>query len=257
MNPTPGLAFDFRRQRNPNAGLPPARPDITRRHRAPNAATVVDPVITPSMREVERIVTRLANAHDELPNNPVLGELAGRRRNTILRALRRLESAGLLLVEKDGNRRRCTIVASGRSTGWGEARPGHSPYMHYRPGDPARKPAPGRPRQPASRPLPAQLAPGANRAVGFDNFILMSATGTIHNALDVRHIPSASDRDANAGLDAPSCQFPMWADGERPGVNPRFCCGPVLHRTHFCAEHASACLRRPNRPAARGMRQAA
>lgn len=186
-----------------------------------------DPVITATMAEVERIVTRLANACGEMPNNPILGELAGGRgRSSVLRALRRLEIAGIIRVEHNGNRRRVVVHALAKATAWGEARPGHSPYMHRAHGDtgPSRRPA--KVRAPESRPLPAQLP---------EPEVLKSL-----RVLAV--VPDVMTRDIIC--EPETCGFPLWGDGERPSRTIRagmYCTAPVGPFGGLCAEHAALC----------------
>ncbi len=219
------LASDFRRIRTqPDAS--PALHDHQRRHRTPNAATLPSPVITASMREVERIVTRLAHAHDTMPNNPILGELTGGRgRSAVLRALRRLETAQLILVERLGNRRRVHVIATGRVTDWGEARPGHSPYIHRPPGDTSPKVRVRKPRRPESRPMAAALPPKP---------ILHALTLSL-----VSEEPRRRHREPEP------CNFPLWGDGERPGrvTRPGMYCPVLTDGTgSLCAEHAALCF---------------
>lgn len=112
-----------------------------------NHSVLSDPVVTPSMAAVLKVLMRHANAHYPMPNNPKLGEQAGGHgRSTVLRALRRLSEAGFIRVEHRWKQRRVIMLINGRTTDWGEARPGHSPHIHRRPGEPppAIKPAKAR-----------------------------------------------------------------------------------------------------------------
>ncbi len=179
-------------------------------------------VITRTMEEVARIVNRLANARGEMPTNPILGDLAGNRgRSSVFRALRRLAHANIITIERKGDRRRCTVVETGRSTDWGEARPGHSPYIHRRPGDatpckPLRKV-----RAPQSRPMPSELP-----------------------------APAVFDPGPLVITRAATCQYPLWADGERTfyGVR-RFCDDASTPGRSYCAFHVILCYREhPARP---------
>ncbi|MGI4792676.1 MAG: GcrA family cell cycle regulator [Janthinobacterium lividum] len=191
--------------------LPAASPDLEALLDLAEAVTpapIVKAVITPSMQEVLRFVTRLANMSAEMPNNPELGKLiGGRGRSCVLRALRRLEVAAVLVVEHKGSRRRVTIMGTARSTAWGEARPGHSPYLHRRRGEPAiaRQKAP---RRANTRPLAPQLPPG------------------VHYHPPLVHAAAAT------------CQWPMWGDDERPGRVPLFCGNVCAEDLSFCAAHA-------------------
>lgn len=190
-------------------------------------------IVTASMREVARIVTRLASSKQPMPNNPILGDLAdGRGRSSVLRALRRLVVANIITIERQGSERRCTVVASGHTTDWGEARPGHSPYLHRRPGDPAPEKPARRERRPQSRPL-LQTLPGVGAPLPV----------------------SAADRASVAIARACLCQFPLWDDGARVGfyVAPRFCSEPVstVQGRSYCDFHDLVCYRA--RPAGRKM----
>ena len=85
------------------------------------------PIITPLMQRVERTLARHASAYSPMPNNPILGELAGGHgRSSAYRALRRLEKLGRIRVERKHGSRRVTVVATGQTTDWGNARKGHS-----------------------------------------------------------------------------------------------------------------------------------
>ncbi len=166
------------------------------------------------MQEVLRLVTRLAGMSAEMPNNPSLGKLVGGRgRSCVLRALRRLEIACLVVVEHKGSRRRVIIMGTGKSTAWGEARPGHSPYLHRKRGEPAVA-AEKAPRRANTRPLAPQLPAGVRYAPPI-----------VHSAADV-------------------CQWPMWKDGERPGAEPLFCGDACTGGTSFCVGHIGFVYRR-------------
>lgn len=176
--------------------------------------------LTTSMRDVLRVVTRLAGTGAAMPNNPILGDLAaGRGRSSVLRALRRLVRAKVITIERRGSKRRITIIETGKQTGWGDARPGHSPYIHRRPGEAAVKLVPVR--GPASRPLPVQVAYQPPPAVD----------------------PAAAQVRILAADFAASCQMPLWADGVSPGSSPRFCGLPSDGKHSFCIEHVALCFR--------------
>lgn len=218
------LAADFRRHRGPGPDAPPAPHDFMRRHRKPNAATLVDPVITRCMSDVARVVTRIANAADSMPNNPILGELAGGRgRSSVLRALRRLHKACVIRLETSGSRRRVHILATGAVTAWGEARPGHSPYARRPYGTPAAETRPRRARTETSRPLPPQLPPISGVAV-----VLVIVD-------ELADLPKVKELQ--------TCQFPKWEDAERPRGKALFCGAPAMNRSDFCPACHALCYK--------------
>lgn len=200
----------------------PAAPDTpTKRCRTREFSTVV----TPSMQEVLRIVTRIAVAGEPMPNNPTLGEICGGRgRSSALRALRRLQFCGYLSIERRDSKRRVVIVSTSQATGWGDARPGHSPYLHRRPGEPW-APRPRAARRPESRPLRPQVS---------------APPPPSPRALAAAHAP------------ANSCQMPTWADGQRPGAAQAFCGEPSIEHSSFCRSHHELCF--ISSPAQRALR---
>ena len=157
-------------------------------------------VVSPLMEEIERILRRLAASRSPMPNNPILGELAGgRRRNSAARALEKLVLAGRITVETMPGQRR-VVFADGRMTGWGESRPGHKPFCRNARGQ---QPPP---------PPPKREAP-----VLVDVFV-----------------PREHRPDVPA---ARQCQWPLWADGEKP--NGLYCGQKTLSwKVSWCPEHA-------------------
>jgi hypothetical protein len=155
------------------------------------------PVMTPLMVQVETILRRLANAKAPMPNNPILGTLAGSRgRSSASRALERLASINRLRIERDVRHRR-VVFPDGAMTGWGEARPGHRPYSTNAPGTIPRPPV----RRPLSPALPPSVPPGPPIFVG----------------------------------PAMNCQWPQWGDGVRP--TGLFCGLPSQEGRSWCVEH--------------------
>lgn len=165
-----------------------------------------DKVITASMDDIRRVIVRVANTGEAMPNNPLLAELAGRGgRSSALRALRRLVRVKALKIETRGSYRRVQIVATGRWTGWGEARPGHAPYLHRERG--AQMPGDSvKPRHPESRPLP----PAVRNAIRYIDI----------TPIDVSH--------------ADTCQ---WTEGDRRA--PLFCGVPCSRNSSYCTEHTA------------------
>lgn len=163
--------------------------------------------ITPLMDKIERIVARHAGGAIPMPNNPVLGELAGSCRRSTARALNRLEVAGRINIERDGFRRRITL-ASGVGTAWGQSRPGHAPYSTH----PKGSIVPPKERKPQSRPLAASIPAWVAPQITETRIVLTGPT--------------------------PTCQYPLWADGARP--NGMHCDAPSTQRS-MCAEHNALC----------------
>lgn len=178
-------------------------------------------VVTSSMHQVSKIVARLASAKHPMPNNPILGNLAGgKSRSSALRALRRLVAANIITIERQGSHRRCTFIATGHVTDWGEARPGHAPYLHRRPGEP--KLFFAKVRRPSSRSLPTALpGSGAPPAV------------------------TAADRCGVVLGPARTCQYPLWADGQRVRLScePAVCAKPSRSASSYCDFHHIFCYR--------------
>ena len=180
-------------------------------------------VITPSMQRVFDVVNRKASFSHPMPNNPILGELAGGHgRSTVLRALNRLSKAGIIKIERRERRRRVVIIATGQSTDWGEARLGHSPHIHRHLGEPLRAVRTARARAPSSRALKAQFTPipepSMPEGAQFPQLWLEIAA-------------------------LPSCQFPEWRDGERPGKSPLFCNKSRSRTASYCLDHLGLCNR--------------
>jgi len=180
-------------------------------------------VITPSMRDVLEVVESLVRTGSPMLNNPLLGERAGERgrgRPTVLRALRRLSEADIISIEHRERQRRVTMLATGRSTDWGEARPGHSPFSRCRPGEPPPAVQPMKARRPSSTPSISHLTPDLEPPA-----------------------PEAARRPQllPESIVAPLCQYPKWRDGERPGKSPIYCNEPALGAASFCREHAELC----------------
>jgi hypothetical protein len=157
-------------------------------------------VLTPLVADIERILDRLASSGAPMPNNPVLGELAGRGRSSASRALERLFKMRRIRIESRPGQRRI-VLRDGRATGWGDARPGHAPYCSNRKGETPRPPQ----RAPNSPPMP----------------------------------PAVRAAPVVAGP-APTCQWPMWAHGVapndtycgQPSMAGRSWC-PLHHRACF------------------------
>ena len=160
------------------------------------------------MQNVLRVVTRAANLGGAMPNNPLLGHMAGGHgRSSALRALRRLAVACIVHIEVQGSYRRVLIVQTNRWTDWGDAPPRTRPLP------------PPPPRRSRTGDLPETRAP------------------------ESRPLPAARDSTRTAvGPIAPAttCQYPLWADGERPGESPLFCGDPSTYRS-LCGTHAELC----------------
>lgn len=154
----------------------------------------------PLTDKIERVVARLARARLAMPNNPTLGEMVGTCRQSAAKALIRLVRSGKILVERRGNERRACVGQT--CTGWGEALPGHAPYCTTPKG------LPRPPRNVRADPLP----PGTEQWTP--------------PTITERHIvPTAASK---------TCEWPMWADGERP--NGKHCGAPATKRS-YCADH--------------------
>ena len=194
-----------------------------------NRSVLSDPVVTLSMAAVLSVLKRNANAHYPMPNNPRLGEQtsSGHGRSTVLRALRRLSDAGFIRVEHRWKQRRVVILINGRTTDWGEARPGHSPQVHRRPGEPSPAIKPPKAHAPSSRPLASHFMP-------ILSLLTPEAARCTQVPLKVIAIRT--------------CQYPMWRDGERPRRSPLFCNKPTVGRASLCCEHTEQCNKsKPNR----------
>ncbi len=134
-------------------------------------------VLTPLVADIERIIRRVVQSGAPMPNNPVLGALAGNRgRSSAQRAVARLVKLRRIKVETRHGERRA-VLPSGAATGWGEARQGHAPYCTTKKGQP--KPPPKR--GPCSPAMPATV-----------------------------QLPAIVVKPAEA------CQMPMWPDGAKP-----------------------------------------
>ena len=154
----------------------------------------------PLTDKVERVVARLARARLAMPNNPTLGEMVGTCRQSAAKALVRLVRSGKILMERRGNERRACVGQV--CTGWGEALPGHAPYCTTAKGLP-------RPhRKVRADPLP----PAADQWVP----------------------PEITERHVVSTLASKTCEWPMWADGERP--NGKYCGAPATKRS-YCTHH--------------------
>ena len=211
----------MRRPRRKRAGL--ARRDVRPARPAPVVQQALpldrrNPVMTPLMVAIEKILTRIADVGGEMPNNPVLGERAGGRgRSSVDRALRRLATAGRIQIEAKPGRRRVFLVASDSYTDWGEARPGHRPFCRRAKGAP---PLPPKPRLPDSQPLPASAntLPRLPSLIGFECAL-----------------PAVSLAPAR------QCQWPMWGDDEAP--TEQYCGMGSVEGYSFCQKHRDLVFR--------------
>lgn len=167
--------------------------------------------ITALMLEIERILRRIAMAHSPMPNNPVLGALAGNRgRSSASRSLERLEKAGRIRIERETRRRRVRFPDH-LCTGWGDARPGHKPYSSNARG----VTPPKRKRAPNSLPMRMPRMP-----------IL---------PIDILELSSSV-----------LCAWPMWEAGEIP--NDHYC-GKLSQRGRsWCVEHTCLVYGKPLGP---------
>lgn len=199
----------------------PARPAACPpRRRKQEASRPPAPItFTPLMLAVERIVARVANARHAMPNNPALGELTGGHcRNTVSRALQRLEVAGRLKVEIANGKRR-VVLPDGATTGWGDFATGvHKPYSRTAKGvtPPSEVQRPDY-KPDGCEPLRYRIQP--QKLVEFE-------------ATDV-------------------CQWPIWGDGtSAPGIHSvqnldkLFCNAPVQRNKSYCSRHQSAAVGR-------------
>ena len=156
--------------------------------------------VTPLMAQLERTLHRIAANGGELPNNPRLGERLGHRRQPIQRALNRLRRNGRIQIERRGNQRRITVLSAGVRTDWGEARPGHAPYSST-------------PRGTSTTSV---------------------ATAEQVDVVEAGRPPAPAARSIPTGPTS-SCQYPLWADGEKP--NGCYCSAPSVRGRSYCADH--------------------
>lgn len=210
-------------------------PDARQTSPDPAARVAALQLVSPDARLIEHILRRLARCGQSMPNNPILGEMAGgRHRQSIVKALERLRRAGIIRIDVDRALalRRVTFPDDGTTTDWGDARPGHAPFSSRPRGSPSQP----RPRSAESRPMAVRSAPDLPPSAG-------------QSAGAVTPTPTATPAPAIAAVfigPAPVCQWPGWADGEQP--SGRYCGQPSQPGRSWCTEHTYLAHGRPLGP---------
>ena len=242
--------------------LAPSRvPTAYKRPRAADECLLASPDrggMTAAMRRVLDTVARLARTGSPMLNNPQLGEgVGGISRSSALRALGKLSAAGLIEIELRidcGKRvRRVRIVATNLCTGWGEARLGHSPYIHRRRGEPPPAARPAKVRTPLSRPLKPHAAASPTLFASVADLQPHSVLPAMARkppgrTVKTRLTPVHQLQLPFEPVTTAVCRYPKWRDGERPGRSPRYCDKPTSGAASFCREHVGLCLQtKPSR----------
>lgn len=156
-----------------------------------------DYTMSPLLTEIERILRRLAIGKLPMPNNPILGQLAGGRgRSSAARAVDRLISIGRIVIETEEGKHR-VVFPDGQVSGWGISRKGHAPFCS----NPKGTAPPPYKRKPNSMPMPPQVPKSSPIVVG----------------------PSST------------CCWPLWGYGEKP--NHKYCELPSVKGFSWCLTH--------------------